>query len=305
MSALTTAAALAAGFWLAVQGRLPSPLLPPASELPGGWTVASPPEIYEKEGLYGYINGGSEVFLQYDFRRVDVGRYRKDEAGRTKDITLDVFRMGSDREAFGIFSVQREGGERSLDLGGAPNWTTPSQASLAAGPVFVNIIGVETSAEDMVEFLRLMGKRLADAGNPPFRPEGRAGPWTGLPRRDLQEDTLRYLQGPLAAQGESEILAAPFWGFGSGTVGASARYSPDSRKLVLLEFPAAPGGLLELVRGVFAQHLAEVKAEGSVLEGKSRAGQVFLFGERGRRAALVFGKKDGGGARALLAEALK
>ena len=305
MSAPTAAAVLAAGFWLAAQGTAPSPLLPPASELPGGWMAASPPEIYEREGLYGYINGGSEIFLQYDFRRVDVGRYRKDEAGRTKDITLDVFRMGSDREAFGIFSIQRQGGEQSLDLGGAPNWVSPSQASLAAVPVFVNLVGAETSAEDMAEFLRLVGKRLSDAGHRPFRPEGHPGPWTGLPRKDLQEDTIRYIQGPLAAQGESEILAAPFWGFGSGTAGASARYSPDGRKLVLLEFPAEPAALLEPVRGVFAQYLTEVRAEGSVLEGRTAAGQVFLFGQRGRRAALVFGKKDGHGARALLAETLK
>jgi len=306
ISAALAAAALAAAPAPAPlrQRTVPASLLPSASDLPAGWTPAGPPENYDGEGLYGYIDGGSEIFLQYDFRRVEVGRYKKNEAGRTKDITLDVYRMGTPRDAFGIFSIRREGGERRLDLGGFPNWTSPEQAAFAAGPYFLNIVGFETTAEDTAVFLRLMGRRLAEAGNRPLSLRDEGGPWKGLPPESVQEDSIRYIKGPLAAQGESEILAAEFWAFGAGTEAASAKYGPDGRKLVLIEFEAVPASLLDRVRDVFAEYLTEGKVEDGVLSAKNVAGHVFFFALQGRRAALVFGKTDESAARSLLQAAV-
>jgi len=277
--------------------------LPSAADLPAGWTPAGA-ESYEGEGLYGYINGGSEVFLQYGFRRAEVGRYEKDAAGTTREITLDIYQMGSPREAFGIFSLRREGGEPSADLGGFPNWASPEQASLAAGPFFVNVIGHKATAEDIGAFLKLAGKRLAGAGARAFFLDEEKGPWSGLPSEGLRPETVRYIQGPLAAQGESEVLAADFWGFDSGTEAASARYGADGLKLVIVEFKTVPPGLLDRVGSVFGEHLSDVRAANGALSARDRAGRVFLFGLRGRRAGLVFGKTDEAAAGSLLRAAL-
>jgi len=278
-------------------------LLPAASELPG-WVSGGPPESYEREGLYGYINGGSEIFLQCDFRRVDVWRYKKGDGGAGQEVTVDLYRMGSPLDAFGIFSIRRQGGEKTLGLEGVPNWVSESQASLAAGVYYANIVGFGTQSEDIAAFSRLLSKKLMAAGERPFALAGALGPWSAFPRGGLLNDTLRFIKGKLAAQEESEILAPDFWKFSGGTIAASAKYAPDGRKLIVLDFAAEPSGIREDVKGVFKEYLADIQEESGVLSAKNAVGHIFLFAAHGRRAVLVFGKKDGAAARALLATAL-
>lgn len=278
--------------------------MPASAELPG-WAAAGPSEHYEREGLYGYINGGSEIFLQYDFRRVEAGRYKKINGETGPEVTVDLYQMGSVLDAYGIFSIRREGGEKTLDLGGIPNWLSESQASLASGVHYVNIIGFETKAEDLAAFARLIAKKLQAAGNKPIALAGTAGPWTALPRDGLLPDTIRFIKGKLAAQEESEILAPDFWKFAEGTLAASAKYGLDARKLIVVDFAAEPAGLAAGVKNVFREYLANLREEGGILSAKNSAGHIFLFGARGRRAALVFGRADEAAARALLAAALR
>jgi hypothetical protein len=70
-----------------------------------GWQAGEEDETYDRDTLYGYMNGGAEVFLAFDFREVFVRRYGRDGAD---DIVLDVYDMGSPAEAFGLFSCDRE-----------------------------------------------------------------------------------------------------------------------------------------------------------------------------------------------------
>jgi hypothetical protein len=279
------------------------PMLPGAAELTG-WVSGGPPEHYEREGLYGYINGGSGIFLQYDFRRVDVGRYKKGTAEGGAEVTVDLYRMGSALDAFGIFSIRRQGGEMKLDLEGVPNWVAESQASLASGVYYVNILGFGTQAEDLAGFARLLAKKLMAGGERPLALAGTPGPWSSFPRSGLFEDTLRFVKGTLAAQEESEILAPEFWKFAAGTVAASAKYGPDGRKLVVVEFGAEPAGLNADVRGVFEQYLSGLREGDGILSARNSLGNILLFAMRGRRAVLILGKKDEAAARVLLAAAL-
>jgi len=78
-------------------------LLPDESILEG-WTVADGPTAYRPEDLYDYLNGGAERYLSYGFERLLHVRYQvegDDESG----IDLDLYDMGSELGAFGIYSV--------------------------------------------------------------------------------------------------------------------------------------------------------------------------------------------------------
>jgi hypothetical protein len=154
-------------------------------------------------------------------------------------------------------------------------------------------------------FARLLAKKLRTAGEKPISLAGTPGPWTALPRGGLLLDTIRLIKGNLAAQEESEILAPDFWKFAEGTIAASAKYGPDGRKLVVVDFAADPAGLKDGVTAVFKEYLKNLRDEGNGLSGKNEAGHAFLFSPRGRRAALVFGRADESAARALLAAALR
>jgi|WetSurMetagenome_2_1015567.scaffolds.fasta_scaffold90539_2 hypothetical protein len=301
------AAILAAAVFAAPAGRARAlqsgrDLLPPGSGVPG-WTADGPPESYDRGGLYGYIDGGAEAFLQYGFERVDVGRYRRAGPGSAAEITVDVYRMAGDQDAFGVFSTRRDGGETGLALGDIPGWAMETQASLAAGPYYVNIVGFGTSEEDLKLWARLMARALGAAGFRGVAWGDRPGPLARLPRKDIRPDSVRWIRGPLAAQAESELLTAPSWMFAAGATAASARYAPDGRKLIVVDLPAEAPGLMDDMARAFAGHLTGVARAGAVLTARNERGFVFLFSVRGRRAALVVGRADEGSAQALLAAA--
>jgi hypothetical protein len=283
---------------------VPGSVFLPAPAWLAGWTASGPPEHFEREGLYGYINGGSEVFLQYGFRRVDVGRYRKGSGEALPEVTADIYLMGSDLEAFGIFSIRREGGDRTIDLGGIPNWVSGAQGSLAAGPYYINLVGFQTNDEDIAHFVGVLGENLRKAGHQGFAPASLPGPWTKLPSIAIRPDSVRVIRGPLAARDESELLASDLWDFAGETSAASARYGPDGRKLIVVESKGPTAGLLDGMRGLFAEYLKAVKVEDGVLSGMNELGHMFLFATKGRMAALVLGRADATAARVLLDAAL-
>ncbi len=80
-----------------------------------GWKRQGPPERFNKEGLYGYIDGGAEIVLQYGFRELAVFKF-KPAAGpaASKELVLEIYRMASGEAAFGLYSTKLEGGEAGL-----------------------------------------------------------------------------------------------------------------------------------------------------------------------------------------------
>ena len=79
-----------------------SALLPDKLE---GWTIEGTDKIYGPNDLYEYIDGGAELYLSYDFKKVINRIYM---APDQPDILVDVFDMGSSRNAYGVFSHARE-----------------------------------------------------------------------------------------------------------------------------------------------------------------------------------------------------
>lgn len=79
-----------------------STLLPDKFE---GWKIEGTDKIYGPDNLYEYIDGGAELYLSYDFKKVINRIYT---APDQPDIMVDVFDMGSSRNAYGVFSHARE-----------------------------------------------------------------------------------------------------------------------------------------------------------------------------------------------------
>jgi hypothetical protein len=69
-----------------------------------GWELQDSVRSYDRETIFEYINGAGEVYLSYDFRQVTVFEYARDNAPR---ITVELFDMATDEDAYGIFSHGR------------------------------------------------------------------------------------------------------------------------------------------------------------------------------------------------------
>lgn len=271
-------------------------LLPKAGQA-GPWAPSSPSETYLKESLYGYIDGGAELVLPYGFEEAAVGRYTP-AGGGGREITVEVYRTATALDAFGLFSVQRDGREDISPALSSSHWLSPEQASLAKGPYYVNLVGFETSAADMEAMLKAVEARIPgpaaaalDARFAVLPSEGRA------PRSE------RFLKGEGAARAETQFFSEPAWGFGRGATAVSARYAAGEAKLIVILAAVDPEGLDEAARDQFAANLDGLKDEGGRLRARSAAGLGFAYERRGRTAYLAWGK--GEAAAALLALAVR
>jgi hypothetical protein len=71
----------------------------------GQWKKPDKSAIYDRDTLYTYIDGGSELYLAFDFAGAIAFDYA---AGEDDTIRVDIFDMGSPRGAFGAFAHGRE-----------------------------------------------------------------------------------------------------------------------------------------------------------------------------------------------------
>jgi hypothetical protein len=74
----------------------------PAPDSLGGWRIADGPTEYRSNTLWEYLDGGAPRYLSYGFRRLIHARYQLGD-DPLSSVTLDVFDMGDELGAFGIY----------------------------------------------------------------------------------------------------------------------------------------------------------------------------------------------------------
>lgn len=72
-----------------------------------GWQGAGDWEAYDRETIFGYIDGHAEVYLAYGMKRCLSRRYAGPEG--EPDIVVDLFELASSADAFGAFTHDRDG----------------------------------------------------------------------------------------------------------------------------------------------------------------------------------------------------
>jgi len=270
-----------------------------------GWTRTGAPDRYAKDGLYGYIDGGAEIVLEYGFRELSVFRFRPAAAtGSPDELVVEIYRMRSGPAAFGLYSSKLEGGEESAPGLAADNWIGQGQGSLVKGDYLVSVVAPERKAAEIGAVLKAVEKKL------PARRTGRPAGLRRLPREGQVPTSWRYIKGRVAARNESPFLDADFWGFQGAASGDppseafSAKYGapPAVSKLVVVALgPAVDTAAVDgNTAALFAEYLQDVGRDGAVLQGRNGAGRWFLYARAGAVAALVLGDPDRSAARARL-----
>ena len=89
-----------------LMGILPSHL--------AGWTLEDSTVAYDRETIFDYINGAGEVYRSYAFSEVVVARY---SAAERSDVLIELFDMGTEADAYGVFSYAREQEETGIGGG--------------------------------------------------------------------------------------------------------------------------------------------------------------------------------------------
>lgn len=147
-----------------------------------GWKVTAKDQIYNRDNLYDYIDGGAELYLSYGFKRVINRTYSK--SGQP-DIVVDIFDMGTSQNTFGVFSHSRETVDKTFGQGSQCAeglllfWKDRYYVSLLAHPETVE------SKRAIFDLARKIEMAIAKEGPLPEI-------LTLLPQQSLVRESIRY-----------------------------------------------------------------------------------------------------------------
>ena len=112
--------------------------------------------IFNGKALFGYIDGGAELYLEYGFSVVSVT-----EIGYMQgNYKTEIYKMYGPEEAFGIFSVSKY---RCLDMPSIAEFTcrTRYQLQICKGPYYISIINGTGTRTDSIASAKI-GRIIAD-----------------------------------------------------------------------------------------------------------------------------------------------
>jgi hypothetical protein len=266
-----------------------------------GWALSGTPRMYMKESLYGYIDGGAEIVLQYGFRDLTVFELVPEPpAPGGKSVTLEIYRMASPAAAFGIFSTKREGNEPVSPGIKTAHWLGGDQTSMVKGDLYVNVLAAGCDQDELERFMISLDRELPAGAT--LLPRA----FFCMPEFNLVRGSERYICGLAAASNESPLLGASFWGFEQGLAEAySVKYGPGTSKLILIHFKHVPEDLPGKVLALFNEYMLDVSMMDQVLQGRTVVGRKFYFGANGPNGIIITDEPDPKVARARIDETLK
>jgi hypothetical protein len=120
---------------------------------------------FDGNSLWGYINGGADIYLEYGFNSLLVHEIEY----KGKNIRFDLYRMNDPVAAYGIFSVSRFGCD-SVSGPGTRNCGTRWQLQSVKSSYYLSVILQEGTAEEYNYALRVAGSMLGKIEPVAFEP---------------------------------------------------------------------------------------------------------------------------------------
>jgi hypothetical protein len=141
----------------------------PQSLLPRvpGWKPAEQPRSYFPGTLFEYIDGAAESYLSYAFQELVTADFKNEKTSAT--LTVEVYDMGSDLNAFGIFSSERYPGSPGVAAGNL-GYLEEGTLNFIVGRYYVKLICFDcAAAADSVlkSFAGDIDRRVRDRGSLP------------------------------------------------------------------------------------------------------------------------------------------
>jgi hypothetical protein len=197
-----TALILTAGLYFAgpAGARPASAIGLPGRDFYPGWRPCSAERSYEAKNLYGYIDGGAELFLEFGFDELVVQRY----CHGNDEIGLDLYRMATPDAALGIY-LARKGVEQPVEGVSCRNTGSNWQITALRGRHYIQITNLSGGEQLLPVMVKLMQDLITAI------PEEAARDWgAGMPA-DCIPGTELLAVGPYSLQmiytfGEGDVL---------------------------------------------------------------------------------------------------
>jgi len=97
-------------------------------------------QLFVGDSLYEYINGGAEMYYQYNFVEMATTHYRQGGS----ELVADIYRFADPNDAFGMFSALRPDQPETVPFGVA-GFTAGPTVIFVKGEFMVNLVGYDQS----------------------------------------------------------------------------------------------------------------------------------------------------------------
>ena len=191
----------------------------------GGWTPSGQDSVYNAETIYDYMDGAAELYLSYSFDRLFV---RTLEKPGSPTITIELFSMKSSQDAFGVFSLQREG--KHIGIGTESEYER-GLLRFWKGTYFANIY-TERETPEAKKALLHAGTHVSDAINSRGK---KPRLLDVLPETGLDEQTIRYFHNHVCLNYCYFVASENILNLDDQTEAVLATYNnPDGASRILL-----------------------------------------------------------------------
>jgi hypothetical protein len=133
-----------------------------------GWRKSEATQIYDRENLFDYINGGAEIYLAYDFRQLAVQKYtlQIEDSLKGSSITVEIWQMSSAVDAYGVYSLDHL--PQDVDIGQKGGYDS-GLLRFWKGGYFVKILGFGANLKQIILKLgRFIEKEIKGEGDLPL-----------------------------------------------------------------------------------------------------------------------------------------
>jgi hypothetical protein len=235
-----------------------------AIDLPGngfypGWRKAEASRNYESKNLYGYIDGGAELFLEFGFNELVSQRYHCGE----EELSLDLYEMASADAALAAY-LAKKGEEQPITAVPCRNTGGTWQITALKGRCFIQVTNLSGEEKILPVMIELMQTLLAHI------PEEAARDWlNGLPGNRIPGSEL-LVAGPYSmqmfytlAEGDVLQLGGKVMGIGVDLLDANQR----KQTFLRIAYPdsAAARSAFENVKSNLDEYLTQIEAGSDTL----------------------------------------
>lgn len=176
-------------------------LLAPSAAADQRWDPVGPPVMYRPDDLYGHINGGAELFLEFGFEFLSILRY---EAGGAQ-YTVEMYQMAEPQAALGVYLAKC--GKETPDPALGFRHTAGRYQLMMVRNRFFFVISNPAGDEAGAERLKLLARQWSDM----LEPDPDRDPLGALPAEGRVAGSERMARGPVALDpvvtlGEGDVL---------------------------------------------------------------------------------------------------
>lgn len=268
-------------------GSLPAPAAGPELLPPDGflqvWKRSGNMRAFTSSDLYGYIDGGAEIFLEFGFEQLIVQPYAPAAgAGKTADeFKVEIYRMADAVAATGIYLMNcgKEAPDPTLQVRHTLNQFQLIFKRDRYYVIINNSEGNEKLRPAMLEFARYVAARLP--AEIPVRTD------EILPQKGLVKNSVRLFRGPYGLQSVYTLGSGDILQLGRKLTGVAGSYQEPGAKftLVLVDYPTE-----EAAQSAFANVVKNLDTYLKIQEKSSRR-LVFLDFNREFGVISVTGKR--------------